>query len=434
MNRVYVPTANRWLPLTDLLGRGGEGQVRATDDPAWAVKVFHPDARAGKAAKVEQMTHRPLPAGLFAAPEAVALDAPGGECVGYVMSRVTGIKLFSVYNPAARRRAGLKWDLVFAVEAAAGLAGLVAAAHAAGYRIPDQNESNFLVAVDAGGRPLRPARVVAIDCDSYQFTGRDPKTGAPAVFRCGVGKDPYLPPELLDADLAAVDRTPSHDSYATGTLVWQLLKGDLPHSVLDPAGRPAPDPQTLVRAGQWPYRPAVPLRTGLQPTDAGLPYRCLPADLRALFERCFRDGFTDPARRPTAAEWQGVLERWLAAERRKLPTTWRAAWRFVRGRLGWADLTRAIERAARGAEAGAAWDWLAQDRRWAKALAGVVCVGVCGLALFRSPAARDAATADPTRPPDPAAVDRRVREAEDRWRGAPAVFREALRERLEEGP
>src|SRR5581483_9250383 len=195
---------------------------------------------------------------------------------------------------------------------------VVDTAHQAGVVLGDISDKNFLVPTDPAGRVVRPGRIVGIDCDSYQTQGRDPATGRPCVFPCGLGTPGFVPPELLTGGLWTTLRTPAHDRFAMTTLLFMLLKGDDPFAAKDPAGNWVPDRDDLTRTGRFPYAPLAPLPPGVVPRDSGLPWVRLPRPIQDLFVRCFRDGHRTPDARPTAAEWRDALRRWLAAEKARL--------------------------------------------------------------------------------------------------------------------
>lgn len=444
---VHDEATGRPIDLTGEAGRGGEATVYLTPDPAEVVKVFPPKVREAKAVKVEQMMYRPLRADRFAWPLGRVLGASGGRPVGYRMGRVTGIPVFTLYNPAARATAGLPDDSLFRLSAAVALSNLVADAHRGGYKLCDLNESNVLVHTDSGGKPVRPVRLTCIDTDSFEFDGRDPATGAPCVMRSGVGKDPYLPPELLDKDLSTTDRTTAQDAFALATMIWQLLKGDMPFSVRDPSGTQPPPLLRLMKEGQWPYAPRIPLRTGLVPTDAGIPFRSLPGEVQSLFAQTFRDGFAAPDSRPSAAGWRDALSRWEEMERRQLPTPWATLWQSVRGRVSLKSAVSVLDAIAERAPLARAWAWLRTENRLRNAGIGLTLAAFVGFGLAWETASPPAAghgaglpedtprAASPRRDPArEARVAAEQWEAGLRWEGAPSIFREALKERLEEGP
>lgn len=415
---VYLERRDEWIELRQRLGGGAEGEVHSTTDPRLLVKVFT-KCQAEKLPKVEQMMNHPLPSDRFATPTDVVRDAPGGAFQGFAMPAFRGVPLFAVCHPTAKSARTLSADRMAKLEIACQLADLYAVAHAHKVVIADGNPNNFLVKANAQGGVERPARVVGIDCDGYQWPGRDPATGRVMVFPCGLGMAPYLAPELIGVDLRTVFRTESQDSFQLATKVWQLVKGDFPFAVSDPTGRHLPDMNSLIRRGQFPHAPAAPLPPGLRPTDRGVPWSRLPTDVRDLMARCFRDGHANPAARPSAAQWRTALDAWLQAERGKLPTPGKALWSYIRGHANRGELRRAFGWAAERANLGQAWAWATAGNhpKWllgGAALAGLLAWGYVWPADGTNARAREAAILD----------------ARQRWEGSPPIWREALEERL----
>jgi TonB family protein len=280
------------------LGAGGQATVYPVPGrPDRVAKIYHHPAPEHEL-KLRRMIARPLAGdagGVLAWPQQL-LRGQEGRFVGFLLPRVDGkLRVFELYNPATRRERAPLFHHGLLHRAARNLSAAFHVLHEAGYVVGDVNESNILVGGDG--------RVVLIDTDSFQV--RDPVSGA--VYRCPVGRPEFTPPELREHRFADVDRTPEHDRFGLGVLVFQMLmEGTHPFAGrFRGAGEP-PSVQERIAAGHFPYsgRADVPL----DPPRTAPPPATLDPALRALLRRCFEDGHRDPAARPHAAEWRDALE------------------------------------------------------------------------------------------------------------------------------
>jgi TonB family protein len=380
------------------LGAGGQARVvGVAGNPAWVVKLYHQPAEQHARKLRVMLAHPPLAALEGEEPAArPALVWPAdllrdeeGRTVGLLMRRVSGMqRAFELYNPATRRVRSPHFDYARLHRAARNVAAAFAALHAAGYVVGDANESNVLV--DDEGN------VTVIDTDSFQV--RDPATGE--VFRCPVGRPEFAPPELQGRTLSEVDRTPEHDRFALGVLVFQLLmEGTHPFAGRWPGpGEPPPVPERIAR-GLFPYTPGG----EVNPPRNAPPIDLLHPLLRGAFRRCFEVGHADPGARPQAHEWVAVLE---AAQAALVPCGANPAHRYG-GHLAacpWCERARALggrdpfptrEAVARGEHLAVAPRWRgpaaggspARHRRFAGlsgsvSFPGAVSPGVWGAGLF----------------------------------------------------
>ncbi|HLL48263.1 MAG TPA: hypothetical protein VK399_16295, partial [Longimicrobiaceae bacterium] len=284
------------LPGSEL-GAGGQAAVYpVAGRPDRVAKVYREPAPEQERKLRLMLVRRPPGAqGIFAWPLDLLRDGDG-RFAGLLLPRVDGkLRVFELYNPATRRERAPLFHHGLLHRAARNLSAAFHVLHEAGYVVGDVNESNILVGGDG--------RVVLIDTDSFQV--RDPVSGA--VYRCPVGRPEFTPPELREHRFADVDRTPEHDRFGLGVLVFQMLmEGTHPFAGrFRGAGEP-PSVQERIAAGHFPYsgRADVPL----DPPRTAPPPATLDPALRALLRRCFEDGHRDPAARPHAAEWRDALE------------------------------------------------------------------------------------------------------------------------------
>jgi TonB family protein len=280
------------------LGAGGEARVFALPGDAERVAKIYRHPTPERARKIARMiAHPPLlgpdPEGAvrLAWPEENVVDEEGRP-VGFLMPRAEGPRIFEFYNPVTRRARAPLFHYGLLHRTGMNLAAAFSALHARGYVVGDVNESNILVAPEGA--------VTLVDTDSFQVP--DPR----GAFRSGVGRPEFTPPELQGMAFAGVDRTPAHDRFGLGVLLFLLLmEGTHPFAVRVGAGATEPLPlEDRIRAGMFPYAGS---RRGCTPPRLALPFGVVHPAVRALFERCFVDGHLDPAARPAAPEWSEAL-------------------------------------------------------------------------------------------------------------------------------
>jgi DNA-binding helix-hairpin-helix protein with protein kinase domain len=180
----------------------------------------------------------------------------------------------------------------FLVGVARNLAGLVAALHARGLVLGDVSHANIVVS----GRGY----LTFLDCDSMQFVA--PMSGE--RFPCLVFTAEYAAPELHRG--GAVDRTPESDCFSLSVLVCRLLlMGDHPYMGIR---RNAPDDDESGIAEN--------IREGysylVRPEEMNVPANgfapsLLPPALLDLAVGTLGMGHTNPAARPSAADWVAAL-------------------------------------------------------------------------------------------------------------------------------
>jgi len=279
--------------------------LRGPAAPGFVAKIYHHPTPA-RFPKIEAMIANPPhdPMGgkggghtSFAWPVDLLCTADRRrEPVGFLMPEVAWTEsLAEISNPRdrLRTRPAFHWGALHRV--ARNLASAMGALHERGYVIGDVNESNVLV--------TREALVTTVDTDSFQV----PDARTKAIYRCTVGREPFIPPELQDSDLSQLDRSPEHDLFGLGVLLFQLLmEGNHPFSGVP---RGSEDPLPLggrIRAGQFPY--GFGAKTS-DPPPLAPPFALTDPEVQALFRRCFEDGHRNPQLRPDAHAWQSALER-----------------------------------------------------------------------------------------------------------------------------
>lgn len=292
------------LDLNSMLGHGGEARVFAVPpDEKLVAKVYH-KPKETYTRKLSAMLANP-PENPMAAQGHISIAWPidllsttdgSGRSVGFVMPRVQGMhSLLDFYNPKTRRQKCPFFNYLYLIRTARNIAAAMGALHARGYCVGDVNESNILVS--------DTALVTLVDTDSFQV--RDLHTGQ--IYRCGVGKPEFTPPELQGKNFGQIDRAPEHDLFGLAVLIFQLLmEGTHPFSgIYQGAGDPPPY-AARIASGHFTY--SLARRVPYLPTPIAPGWDILHPTLRQLFLHCFEDGHNSPKLRPSAQTWQAALK------------------------------------------------------------------------------------------------------------------------------
>lgn len=296
-----VDEQGRLLQLGDKLGEGGEGAVyRLAGHSSQAIKVYASPLTAERTQKIKILTQFSQTdiVRFTAWPSSLVLDEKG-RARGLLLPVVEhGKDIHHLYTPSSRRKHFPTADWRFLVHVSGNVARAFAAVHALGLVIGDVNPGSILVLGDGTAR--------LIDVDSFQV----PVPGGRPLL-CTVAVDLFLPPELHQASLNSVVRTPDHDAFGLAITIFQLLMlGRHPY-----AGR-------FLGVGEMPIERAIAehrfafsahaadRQMQRPPNTVGM--EILPSRVAALFE----SAFTPPAHRrlrPSASEWVQALDQ-LATE------------------------------------------------------------------------------------------------------------------------
>jgi WD40 repeat protein len=219
---------------------------------------------------------------------------------GFLMPRLHDMRLLiDAYNPRNRRRYLPGFNSRYLHRTARNLAAAVHALHARGYVVGDLKPANILVS--------SRALITMVDVDSFQV--RD-KTGR--LYRCPVGTPEFTPPELQGQDFTRVDRTPEHDRFSLGVLLFLLLmEGHHPFAGAFQGEGDPPPIEERISTGVFPYsrrRPVIFPARSLAPSLA-----ILDPVVQSLLLQCFEDGYDNPKARPDARTWQIALDQAEAA-------------------------------------------------------------------------------------------------------------------------
>ena len=278
------------LPLGELVGRGGEGEVYAViGDDSLVAKIYTGGRALNREPKVKAMLDARLAqsASLVSYPNAVLLDE-GGRFAGFLMRKIANAKpLHQLYKPIARKRHFPGTDFRFLVHVALNVAKAVASVHRSGCVIGDVNESGVLV--------TKKGIVALIDADSFQLEWNGKR------FICEVGKPEYTAPELQSLPLKEVIRSKDHDAFALAVVVFQLLwMGRHPFSGVF-AGRGEMPLEKAIAERRFAY--SMRRKTNMSPPPGAAKLDTFPNEIIESFESAFeRDG-----KRPTAEAWMNAL-------------------------------------------------------------------------------------------------------------------------------
>ncbi len=294
-----------WIDSAALVDEGGEGKIVGVQgSPDLVAKIYHPAKRTPeRAAKLRAMLASP-PADPTASqghasiawPLDILLDPATGDTVGFLMRR-SPFKdtVFTFYNPGQRRAKYPDFTYRYLVAVASNIATAVHALHEKGYVLGDVNQGNILVS--------NQSLVTLVDTDSFQV----PDRASGRVLRCTVYVPEFTPPELQGQDLTKIDRTPQHDAFGLGILLFHLLMEGF-HPFINcrftGTGEP-PEVVERIRSGHFPYSRSrtVPWT----PSPGAVPFEVLDPELGGLLLQCFDAGHHDPRARPTARQWQNAL-------------------------------------------------------------------------------------------------------------------------------
>ena len=117
-----------------------------------------------------------------------------GRVVGFLMPRVQDMfSVIDLFVPKTRLEKCPLFTYQYLHRTARNIAAALAPLHARGYVVGDINELNILVSTSA--------LVTLVDTDLFQVRDAGGK-----VYRCGVGKAEFTPPELQGRTLREVDR------------------------------------------------------------------------------------------------------------------------------------------------------------------------------------------------------------------------------------
>jgi DNA-binding helix-hairpin-helix protein with protein kinase domain len=286
------------LDASLFIAAGTEGEVyRVPGHDSLVIKIYKEKVDAERAGKLNAMVANPPDDPMkgrghasIAWPRDLVIWPGNREVCGFVMPRLPVAHPISRFYDIGDRRKHLPFFTYQSLcVLASNLASAVWALHEKGYVIGDVNDRNIM-ATDK-------ALVTVVDTDSFQI--KDQSTGR--VYHCPVFSPLYTAPEFLGQG----ERTPEHDLFGIGVLLFQLLmEGQLPFICAFSNPSDAVDAFECLKKGYFPYAQSP---NGIKPPLGAPPYAMLHPALQRLFEQCFVDGHRDPRMRPTAPVWRRAL-------------------------------------------------------------------------------------------------------------------------------
>jgi len=275
------------------IGSGSEGDVyRIEGSPEQVVKIFHPDRRDRKEAKVGAMigekptdrTYKRKGVRSIIWPEAVATETSSRAFLGYQMP----YKDLESATPAFEYSVvDLDWensDIEDRLKTARNLAIMVRNIHRAGHAMGDFNDKNILI--DDG-------YVTLIDCDAFHVSDDD------TIYGDSTYHPRYSPPEKRGRSLTAVQEA---DKFCLGVHIFQfLLEGNHPYQAVGDAAANG-DWADKIRGNPFPYEDT---ESDVRPGNGmQAKYAQLPSEIRGLLEECFATGSKSLSwGRPAPIEW-----------------------------------------------------------------------------------------------------------------------------------
>ena len=296
--------------LGSRIAQGGAGAVHLLErDASRVVKLYHPGVLTRESdhyrRRIEAMLR--LPPSLppirhgtqcyvqVAWPLALAREARSGRFLGFAMPvidlfRTAALEYMLNARQATARQ--LRTSMAVRVTLCRQLAGVVAALHAEGHYIVDLKPINASFYTDT-------LYMAVLDCDGFSIADGAGRFPAPQYT------PEYLAPEFHAPGADPNDDPEAQDRFALAVVVFQLLN----HGIHPYSGKAA---NASVPTELWARVAADTYAYGGEPHPAVSPnlastHDCLPAELRALFDRAFG---SDRSARPSAREWRDVLERY----------------------------------------------------------------------------------------------------------------------------
>lgn len=301
---------------------GGEGTIYGIHGmPCHVAKIFKADKRsAEREEKLRFMVQKGATAidlQHITWPLDVIYDKNG--FAGYIMQKIENVQsLTAVYS-------GEKYNLQNRLLAAYNLCAAIDTVHHMGQVCGDLNPQNICINLNENDKQNR-FKVTLVDADSYHFITPE------KTYRCEVGLADYLAPEiqkkvsgnvtLRNAELPTFTR--ETDLFALAVHVFTLLmngchpfacakrlNGTLQDTMAQMTSSNqresvvAPQPIENIKDGFFPFYDS---REKVTIPIYAPPLSSLPSEIRGLFIRTFKDGYTDPTKRATAEEWCGVLK------------------------------------------------------------------------------------------------------------------------------
>ena len=229
-------------------------------------KVFHqPQRSEALSNKIAAMLNkRKMPKNISWPKEAVVDGSK--KIVGYVMTKMSGKTLTSIFNPYTRKRDFPKWNRAHLCQLSLQILDLVDQLHQENVLIGDIQEQNIWIHND---------QVFFLSTDSCQVDN----------FPSPMGSPTYLAPRLHGVNLQEILRTANDDIFAINVLLFKILMiGQEPYKDLDGNNQ-----NSNLLNGNFPYV----LNQNHHAAPPNGPWQALwfgmPLELRTLFYNTFKE-------------------------------------------------------------------------------------------------------------------------------------------------
>lgn len=302
---IYFGTKSNYNLGTEIKA-GGEGTIYTVEgNSALVAKIYHANVLSTELHdKLYHMMINPPDASVLsqiAWPIDIIYDHYK-NFAGFVMSKLNvdmDLKAAYKYSPDKPDKLSGYQRLIIAVN----ICVVIDAVHKAGYVFGDFNPLNI-------GINSKTGKVAFFDADTYHFY--DKSSGR--TFRCCVGTDGYIAPELLAKgngleykDIPLPSFTEETDNFALAIHIFRLLmNGYTPFNGIKEAENASTASPGVgnkpIELDYYCYKP------GYKPQSAYVPdFNSFPPYMRGMFNKAFIDGRVNPRNRPTAAEWYKAL-------------------------------------------------------------------------------------------------------------------------------
>ncbi len=294
----YFNSQGQSISLVKEIAKGGEGAVWKTNRSGYLGKIYYkPTPQQVK--KLKLMLANP-PKNPTASQNHIAISWPidliedsQKNCVGFLMPEIINAKeMINIYHPKLRYQEAPRFNWYCLHIIALNFVSILKEIHARNYIIGDISAKNILV----NDRSL----VSLIDTDSFQV--KDSQTGK--VYRCSVGSEGFIPPELVGKNLAQLTQTRYHDCFRLAVIIYYLLFGYHPFMGKWIGSGNPPGQNESISNGYWPYG----INSLLKPSLNTIPLNVAHPALEKLFLKCFNKGHKQPSSRPSPEDWFQALQ------------------------------------------------------------------------------------------------------------------------------
>ena len=273
------------------LGSGAEGTVYSiVGDSTRVMKIYH-DPKPQLISKITEMVESNLKCSMDVSfPEELIFE--GNRFRGYVMKRAKGDSFSSIYAISSKKRP-ISQEVRFTI--AKNLCIALSNVHEAGFVFGDFNPAN--IKVDVSRRT-----VTLMDTDSFIFGKYGGIVARPEMVPAEIRDAMRHNETLSDGKKRDLPFTKESDIYSLAVHLFRLLMNGEHPFIYKPTKSLSEQPMFAydLKSPTFPY---LKNSIGIAPPPHGIPLESLPLELQTLFVRTFREGYSDPAMRPSIMEF-----------------------------------------------------------------------------------------------------------------------------------